>query len=510
MGEWTPAADDAIKMCEAWAGEVAKLVGGELFLFGSAIYKNGEQFDAQSSDLDIVYLFPEPTSTGARFDAMRKLRERKEALELQMVSRLHRNTCDEPGVSVVPITALELCLNIHKSGARRFFDKNFFYDLLNGRQTLVLPAAGTRAVRDEVRQALEYTQKLRNEYLAVAANGLGGIAPYAGADPMPKALLRSAAQLLPDSAEGEWYDTRLGLEYLHKVLHARRGADPPFQALANRISVRRGGRGRLESLSADDQLLLAEMLFDEAAKFDTEEVIIWEIRVHGGKATEEDAKEVAAAISRIVPGAKLIGFRPGSVVLRMRGPISGFELLKKLNEMSVLTTLLDVERVLLWRLTDGEALGQATDGTRPARLAKELAEWRPQEIDPKLVEAEFARYLQSVISKEGPLHGAHVLRDVRFHDVEMPFEMDFLLTWSAQDGSKERMGVDLAVLRSASAFFYRVALLLPLGRPVILLLVAKQELLDGLRGDIVRLGQLNANIRVVPVPAAWDKSTVFG
>src|SRR5205085_231691 len=146
-----------------------------LFLFGSAIYKSGEQFDREYSDLDIACLLSGPSTALKRFYAFKTLHVHKANLELDMIRTLSRVTCTEPGVSIVTITDFELHANIHKSGARSFFTKNFFYDLLAREETLGIPLAGTRTMKDEYRQALEYVQKIRNGYLAIAANGTGGL-----------------------------------------------------------------------------------------------------------------------------------------------------------------------------------------------------------------------------------------------------------------------------------------------------------------------------------------------
>jgi hypothetical protein len=241
MNEWTAEANDAIRLCEAWASKVIAELPCRLFLFGSAIYKGGEQFDREYSDLDIACLLPEPSTALSRFEALKTLHRYKADLELDMIRVLSRVTCTEPGVSIVTITEFELCANIHKSGARSFFTKNFFYDLITKEETLGLPLAGTRTMKDEYRQALEFVQKVRNEYLAIAANGTGGLGEFRGVDPMPKGLLRAAAQLNREVVDGEWYDTRLGLELMFSILQNKRSNDPAFRKLFDRVSVRRGG-----------------------------------------------------------------------------------------------------------------------------------------------------------------------------------------------------------------------------------------------------------------------------
>ncbi len=501
MNEWTEEAMLAIRLCEQWAADCALAIPSQLFLFGSAIYKGGEQFDSTQSDLDIVLVFPERTDALSRFHSMRILYEKKQILELNMLPTLQRRTCDEPGVSIVAITPLELRANIHKSGARRFFDKNFFYDLVAKRQSLGIPSAGIRFMRDENRQALEYVQKVRNEFLAVSANGTGGLREYSGTDPMPKALLRSAAQLVPDTAEGEWYDTRLGLELIYEILRTRRTEVPAFENLFNKISVRRGGRGKQANLSADDQLLLAEMLFDHGATVSTEEVITWDIQIIGKSLTEENVTAVFLSLSRVVPDAKLIGKRQGSLILRIRSSLPSFELLQKLDKLSVLAQILEVDGLRLWRVTDDNSDFNEIGESLQNLLVANVHRWNPKRnLNWRDEEDDFASYLNELLANEPRLLGVTVLRNLRFDGVEIPFEIDFLLTRTAPDGTKERVGIDVVRMHSASTFFYKVSQLLPLGQPVVLVALGKRNLLDALHGDTLRLAQLNANVKVVMVP----------
>ena len=265
MASWTPEAAVAIDLCKEWTAQLKAEMLCDAYLFGSAIYEGGEQFDAQSSDLDIVIHFLEEIDATERVRRMSKLYDLKLLLELKMVPRLHRTTCDAPGVSVLPITTFELQANIHKSKVRNFFDRNIFMNLNTGDRALGITDAGTLSVAEESRQALEYAQDVRNHFLAVSANGKGGLVSFDGTDPMPKALMRVAAPLNSDATIGTSYDTRLGLEYLFAELSRRRGDSEEIGILFRAISVRRGGRGRRASLSPSDQLLVAEILHELAA-----------------------------------------------------------------------------------------------------------------------------------------------------------------------------------------------------------------------------------------------------
>lgn len=504
MSDWTRESAIAIELCEQWATLVLKELGGGLYLFGSAIYKGGEQFDAMYSDLDLVYLFPEGAGALERCAHLETLFRHKKQLELNLIPALHRVTCDEPSVSLVPITGFELKANVHKSGARSFFDRNIFYDLGAKTESLGIPSAGTSVVRDDRRQALEYVQKLRNEFLSVSANELGGLKEFSGSDPIPKALLRSAAQLVPDAAEGEWYDTRLGLEFMYRVLSDRRTEHEKLKKLFDKISVRRGGRGRDESLTSFDQLLLAEMLFDKASDVPIEPVISWELRVTGEATSKEQVDALLAALGRIAPDARVIGIGFGSIVLTVRSSKVTFELFQQLQTLDALHHLLNVDSAEIQELSaDHGATRFEPNGTRLSILLSSVSKWKPSAVDDwKADEEAFHTYLQKILNESPELTGASVYRDAKFEPVEVPFVMDFLLSWPSNVGAPERIGIEISRIRSAATFFQKVAQLLQLGRPVVFVLVGKEVLLEALRGDIERLTTLNANIKVVRISIA--------
>jgi hypothetical protein len=213
---WTKEAFDAIKLCKEWVKEEdAVLAPSDVYLFGSAIYESGAQFDSMHSDLDIVCVLPQAKYEKAldRYEFVKNLREPKGRLELKMIPALGRQVCDEPGVSVIPITTFELEFNVHKSGVRRFFTRNIFLNLRTDERFPILEPASDKQVEEELRHALEYVQGIRNKFLSVAANGYGGIPSHQGTDPLPKSLMRTAAQVDPNVEPGRWYDTRGGLEF---------------------------------------------------------------------------------------------------------------------------------------------------------------------------------------------------------------------------------------------------------------------------------------------------------
>lgn len=501
VNDWTFEAVAAIRMCEKWAARVVSATPCQLFLFGSAIYKGGEQFNREQSDLDIVCLLPEPNSALSRLDTLEALFGLKSDLELEMIRALSRSTCTEPGVSLVTVTDMEVRANIHKSGARSFFSKNFFYDLTAKQETL-LPSAGTRKMKDENRQALEYVQKLRNEYLSVCANGDGGLCDFTGVDPMPKALLRAAAQLNADALEGEWYDTRLGLELMATLLQKRRTDDGRFKNLFDCVSVRRGGRGSKKALSSANQMLLAEMLFDvAAAPENTEDVATWEIRLQTRSSSAAEANALFASVLRLVPDALLIGVAAGGIILTVRSSVGGYKVLADLQELGVLAKMLRVDSAKLARVDGDPSQRQGLrENSRQQHLVECISQWRPQGIISwSAEEDEFANFLQGLIMSDPALADALVERNIHETASGVSYEMDFVLSWSAPGISDERVNIELSRLRSVSTFFRKMSLLLPLNRPIIFVAVGDAKILSKLAPDVNRLALLNANVKVVPV-----------
>jgi hypothetical protein len=504
MSEWTREAALAIELCEQWVSDECIETPCQLFLFGSAIYKNGAQFDPVHSDLDIVCLFKEQGDALTRFGVLKKLYSKKKELELKMIPILGRIACDEPGVSIVAITPLELHANIHKSGARSFFDRNMFYNLATRELDLGIAGAGTVVVSDEYRQAMEFVQKTRNEYLSVSANDSGGIRAYRGADPLPKVLLRSAAQMEPEAQTGEWYDTRLGLELMHRVLLKRRSESPDIKVLFDdKVSVRRGGRGLQDvALSADDQLLLAELLFDVCSTVHTTDIATWEIRLVGPDMTEPNIERLQASIRRIVPDAKFIGKWPGSVILRVRSSRDSYQLIAQLSDLGVLPSLLKVEAVELNALDGvGPAVGtySVRQGGRLEVLLRSVSEWLPPSTDnsPMEMESSFAKYLMTQLQSPALL-GANVYRDVGVDGHPNDLEFDFLLSWPDSHGDKyERVAIELTRAHSVTSFTNKILDLVSLGMPVILVVLCVQANIKRLEEQISRLALLNANITVV-------------
>lgn len=257
---------ETIAILERWARDLSDaLQPAGTYLFGSLIYRDGEQF-GDASDVDLVVVMPEIPDGIDRAAWLGRLRDQKIALE-DTLGRMLRRDRKEVICSVVAATTLELAADVHKDGAASFFTANVFYDLLAGRSIVGLPNAGSRKIAERlILGCAKFTQKQRNDYLGVNALGDERLTPFGDADPAPKGIMRHAAmiQFLEDSGDadpGAEYDVNVGADYLTVLLHDRRAR---LADLGRRFAIRRGGRGVPEPLSPMDQLLLSELVLDSA------------------------------------------------------------------------------------------------------------------------------------------------------------------------------------------------------------------------------------------------------
>ena len=264
-------ANSTLELVREWARRThGEIESGGIFLFGSLIHRGGEQF-VKSSDVDLVVVFPPGRQAASqRADWLETLRNRKQDLEVALVSHLERENAGRPICSVVAATHTEIVSDIHKDGAQHFFSENQFLDLVSDLDCRGLPDAGTEPIRDRlVVECFRFAQKKRNEYLSVAADGTGGLTPHENGDPLPKDIMRHAAMAWKlgqnDAPVGAEYDTQQGLDFMSYVLYQVR-ENEPYATLQNVVSIRRGARGKHSKLSANQQLLLAELIFDVAAK----------------------------------------------------------------------------------------------------------------------------------------------------------------------------------------------------------------------------------------------------
>lgn len=266
--------EDILRHCCKWAtdsNEILEICGA--YIFGSFIHRSGEQFNPlKYSDFDIIVTIPSKINTASlRKDWLNKFRVFKQKLELSLIPLLHNPNSTKPIVSVVAITKDEILADIHKNGNRDFFQRNQFkslldYDSSNDHLLKKKPIE----IEDRHREVIQFVQRIRNEYLAISASGLGGLSTWDDKDDaLPKDIMRYAALATPMikniTHENREFDVVEGLDSLSNYIYSHRSENQDLFKLNDIVAVRRGGRGEC-SLSPEDQLFLTEVIFDIAYK----------------------------------------------------------------------------------------------------------------------------------------------------------------------------------------------------------------------------------------------------
>ena len=263
---------------QSWARELINLDHhfDRLYLFGSLVYKGGQQFVPESdSDVDLLVRLAGDVVAPIQFvQACDSLLTRKRELE-QKLARVIGSPGSKPRVSAVVVSRFELEQGIHKDGKLFFFADSDFLDLLDPSKSAV-PL--TRREGDIALQptylyalsAIQRAQKIRNKFLAVGPFGECGIEAWDGSDAVPKDLMRAAAHLryfAEDLKDKSNNDLNLGLEYLHSLVQRWGKKGSEYAQLAEWLTVRRGGRGpRALPLLAMPHLLLSEILGQDAVE----------------------------------------------------------------------------------------------------------------------------------------------------------------------------------------------------------------------------------------------------
>lgn len=242
-------------------------VVSSIHIFGSLVYKNGEQFmDTSDVDLAVTLLETDHSNALNRVRQINLLKESKRDLELKLMRILQASGLT-PIVSLIPLTSIEIECDIHKDLHRPFFGENIFQDAITKEIFENLPNAGTLDPPRYGKNGIAFAQKTRNLFLAEAPNSTLTLQDFSGEDPLPKALMRASAQTARYVGEteetGAEFDLKEGLDYLANLLYSKRTDDQAYRKLSDKISNRRGARGYKEPLSPDDQLMLAEILYDQ-------------------------------------------------------------------------------------------------------------------------------------------------------------------------------------------------------------------------------------------------------
>jgi len=304
-----------------WAQDgIAELGASEVYLFGSLVYRDGDQF-GDSSDVDLVVLIPPLDTALVRHRWLESFLEHKGQLETTLLRTLSR-LGGEPIASLIAITKAEIAFDIHKDGHRDFFTKNVFRDLTTNKNLTGLPGAGTQMPTRFVAAALAFTQKIRNEHFAISANGTPTLIAHGGSDPLPKRIMRAAAMSAKATnrflAAGAEYDVQEGLDLLSQQLYQLRDTSPQYNRLQNLLSVRRNARGASGPIEPSDQLLLGELIYDLTLNTTAEQDIG---SLNNASASNRPASSYAGALpSASIPSAALQKKEAGKNELERTAP----------------------------------------------------------------------------------------------------------------------------------------------------------------------------------------------
>ena len=273
--------DKVLGVLRTWAVDLTaqqREVDG-VYLFGSLVFKGGQQF-VSKSDVDIVVRFASEISAAPikALHACESLLKPKRQLERQLADILGR-PAGQQRVSTVLVTEFELNHDIHKDGKALFYSDSDFINLLRSSEPpgpLRIQNGAELTFRPtyfRVIDVLQRAQKYRNSFLAIGPlgpEGECGLEAWEDADdPVPKEMMREAAKLRHfalDLKDRSFFDVAAGLEYLNELVKQWGNKGAGYAELADWLSVRRGARGSKTPLLPSHRLLMSEILACETAK----------------------------------------------------------------------------------------------------------------------------------------------------------------------------------------------------------------------------------------------------
>lgn len=257
-----------INVLKDWAKKQNTKHFSKFYLFGSLIYKGGNQFLRDISDIDLIVILQDSIKGSLnRAKVCQEIQKAKFDLELLLRPILQRKNKSKPIVSLVLVTGDEVHWDIHKLKSPRFFRDNDFFNLLEESNTLYSVGIDNKESLSHIIQALEKAQYYRNKYLDINPNK--SLKEYNEQDIFPKDLARSAALVhaFDKKNEKEKCDINLGNSYLISLLHQKAGKkDNEWSKLNSKVGERANRSIKRPGLNDFDLLLIHELLFDKAYK----------------------------------------------------------------------------------------------------------------------------------------------------------------------------------------------------------------------------------------------------
>ena len=264
---------ETFKLLNDWSDKHLNSIKHQgIYVFGSLIYLDGVNFNIESSDLDLVIVLDDEYLSDIikRKQCLIDLKIAKKELEKELLILWERENAKEQIVSVLPIFATEILLDIHKSGVSDFYE-NEFEKINTGKiESLATSIAQTKsnlAIPKLGVQILQEVQQIRNSFLINSATSNPDKIAYSDSDIIPKKLSRSFAKLNSLDQElpykGDEFNTSLGLDLLKSRLNGKR-ANSEYLELYNWIDNRSGGKSNTtnpERLESEQHLLAYELLW---------------------------------------------------------------------------------------------------------------------------------------------------------------------------------------------------------------------------------------------------------
>jgi predicted nucleotidyltransferase len=276
INEMTSKRDRVLDALREWAkGFVERSGFDRIFLFGSLVYRRGTLFEPNtSSDIDIVAQFSSGFRTPVQRVAacLQALTPKKELEEL-LSDVLGRRRNRPPIVSIAVGTPFEIENGIHKGGDPRIYVKPDFINLA-GTSIDPISLASSASITFDVLfhgaiPVIQLAQEYRSKFLAINAAGKAPVKAWGSKnDRLPKKMCRSAAQLryfggeLSDDTE---FNINVGLLHIESLIRGFESQGAPYKDLSDWLQIR-VGRGEKLPLPPEGQLLLLEILAEEAAR----------------------------------------------------------------------------------------------------------------------------------------------------------------------------------------------------------------------------------------------------
>lgn len=262
----------------------------EAYLFGSSINSSGRHFivsGATRSDIDILLKFANPEMSALeRWSACRKIQDTIGDVEFKLASIIYKGKTSIPRLPIISITLVtkfEIYNCLHKGFDPKIYTHSIFKSLLDKSQAKKLSDfVENKYLMDNIElfTVARMAQKIRNNFLQTDIFGHqyadegDGVGVGNEFHTLPKELLRVGALLqyaikeahLEEPKEEARTNLEEGHNFIVDVVKRSVNLSPDIDELSGKLSARSFPLSVSPDMSADDILLIIEILFDEMLK----------------------------------------------------------------------------------------------------------------------------------------------------------------------------------------------------------------------------------------------------